>query len=529
MLGDLSAYVARGGQSPVRPWTGGTVVRAVEARIPKDEEEVLTFLQPRVHSIDEHHVTLRAVSAAMGGGPGMQGSGIAVLSRQDINLGAFGGDSVAAKLLPHYTLALNGRQRFELAAGRQQSALDEPPSSHWMAVERDEELYGVVNAMIHAAFERHLVIQTYRPPQLEPALHDEELPTRLRQSTSAEAIEYQRGATPLGTFSDGVQVYCGLVAAIATLPHLLLLIDEPEAFLHPTLARRLGADLARIAREHDARLIAATHSAEFLLGCLEEVPNTSVLRLDYRRGVASSHLLEAAKVARLSREPVLRSANALRALFARSAMVCEADGDRAFYAEINRRLLAEERRLGASDCVALNAQNWQTTVRLAAPLREAGVPCAVLLDLETLERDEAWSQLVGMAGLDAKSRDPILRARQEARDAIRAVGRAAEGAPLIAKTQGMAGLPEPHLTTVRIALNELASIGIFPAPAGELESWLSQFGCTNKQTWVTDMLERLGAPDDPAYVHPGPGDVWEYIERVATWLENPQRRGMPVV
>lgn len=62
---------------------------------------------------------------------------------------------------------------------------------------------------------------------------------------------------------------------------------------------------------------------------------------------------------------------------------------------------------------------------------------------------------------------------------------------------------------------------------GELENWLKQFGCTNKQTWVTDVLQRLGTPDDPAYVMPGTGDVWEFVECVAAWLEDPARAGMP--
>jgi hypothetical protein len=68
---------------------------------------------------------------------------------------------------------------------------------------------------------------------------------------------------------------------------------------------------------------------------------------------------------------------------------------------------------------------------------------------------------------------------------------------------------------------------VFLVEVGELERWLAQLHCTNKQTWVTDMLHRLGAPNDPAYVTPGPGDVWDFIEQIAEWLDDPARSGMP--
>lgn len=85
----------------------------------------------------------------------------------------------------------------------------------------------------------------------------------------------------------------------------------------------------------------------------------------------AAHVLHSSEVEKLSRDPLLRSADALDALFARSAVVCEADSDRAFYEEINRRLLDTDGRTGALDPVFLNAQNWQTTLSLAKPLRQA--------------------------------------------------------------------------------------------------------------------------------------------------------------
>jgi len=507
-------------------WDGGTVIKEVEMSLPATRQDAIDFLASRTHRQTESQVEIRSFTPGANAMPAGQ-TGIQGIPLSELNPEGHSPEFVGIKLLGPYTISLNGRQRFDLASGTQSGPLDGPPTSHWMAVEREDEVYEEVDAMVHAAFEQHLVIQTFRPPSLQPALGPTALPQELRHSTSPEAVAQQQAATPLEDLSDGVQVFCGLVASVAALPHVLLLVDEPEAFLHPTLSRRLGANLARIARQRDARLFAATHSADFLMGCLEEVPETTVLRLDYRGGVPASHALTTDKVSRLSRDPLLRSADALHALFARSAVVCEADSDRAFYEEINRRLIDAEGRSGALDAAFLNAQNWQTTERLASPLRAAGVPAAVLLDLDTLANDAVWPEMIAMGQPSLADRDRILQARAAARDAIIACGRAAPDAPLKVKLTGLAALSEEQRGTVQTAINELAAIGIFLVEVGELENWLSQLGCTNKQTWVTDVLGRLGAPSDPAYVTPGQGDVWNFMEQIAGWLEDPSRQGMP--
>jgi hypothetical protein len=69
--------------------------------------------------------------------------------------------------------------------------------------------------------------------------------------------------------------------------------------------------------------------------------------------------------------------------------------------------------------------------------------------------------------------------------------------------------------------------GIFVVPAGELENWLRPLGVTNKQRWVTEMLVRLGTLGSATYVPPGDGDVWQFVEQIASWTHDPNRMGLP--
>lgn len=150
-----------------------------------------------------------------------------------------------------------------------------------------------------------------------------------------------------------------------------------------------------------------------------------------------------------------------------------------------------------------------------------------MLDLDTLVEDDIWPDLVAMGEPSNEDRDRILTARAAARDAIKECGRPAPEAPLRVKINGPGALNEEQKVTVEGAIEELARTGVFVVDVGELENWLPQLGCTNKQRWLTDMLTRLGAPDDANYIAPGIGDVWDFVEQIARWLEDPARAGMP--
>ena len=63
-------------------------------------------------------------------------------------------------------------------------------------------------------------------------------------------------------------VKAGILLASECASFLVLLIDEPEAFLHPPQARRLAAALARTAKSLGRQVILATHSTDIIQGAL---------------------------------------------------------------------------------------------------------------------------------------------------------------------------------------------------------------------------------------------------------------------
>ena len=77
-----------------------------------------------------------------------------------------------------------------------------------------------------------------------------------------------------------------------------------------------------------------------------------IVRLTHKAGIASARLLPADELQPLMRDPLLRSAKLLSALFYENVVVCEGGIDRTFYQEINERLLLHSQ--GILDCLFLD-------------------------------------------------------------------------------------------------------------------------------------------------------------------------------
>lgn len=67
---------------------------------------------------------------------------------------------------------------------------------------------------------------------------------------------------------DGLRAYLKLVFNMFDEFYKIIIIDEPEAFLHPPQRRALGKILAEIAIENNKQVFVATHDVEFIKGVL---------------------------------------------------------------------------------------------------------------------------------------------------------------------------------------------------------------------------------------------------------------------
>lgn len=437
-------------------------------------------------------------------------------------------------LLAHLTLLvrrtqveiLDGQRRLMLVDPRPIGNLRSTATNHLQALFRDDGRRRILSNATKEAFGLYLVLDPTDGGQLKVAM-SRELPGTPdeERSLSPAAIEFFSHAIPISDMSDGVKAFSGILAAVLSTNLRVILIDEPDAFLHPPLAQRLGRALTGLASERDANVLAATHDPHFLLGCVQAGKPMNIVRLTYRNEVPTARLLSSSRIQQLMRDPLLRSTRVLDALFHEGAIICEADADRAFYEEINERLCAAGRG-GAFDCVFLNAQNKQTIRRIVGPLRGMGIPAAAIVDLDLLRKGENdLRELLVACNVPPSLAKGFGQTRGEIEAAFNALG-------VSPKRVGLAGLDQSNREAAEALLDDLGAYGIFLVPVGELERWLAELGMPQgpdqKQDWLPAVFEKMGSdPEHPEYLHPAQGDVWSFIERVGRWLGDPARRGMP--
>jgi hypothetical protein len=127
----------------------------------------------------------------------------------------------------------------------------------------DQEIENRVSADVSVAFGEDLVVHraagreiplfvgTAPEPELAPG---QRLPSR----GYWEKIEALR---PLQTEGDGIRSFVGVLLEATVADYSVVLIDEPEAFLHPPQARLLARMLVQKKSQH-RQLFIATHSAD---------------------------------------------------------------------------------------------------------------------------------------------------------------------------------------------------------------------------------------------------------------------------
>lgn len=278
--------------------------------------------------------------------------------------------------------------------------------------------------------------------------------------------------------------------------------------------------MTELASEREGNVIAATHSPDFLMGCIQAGDGVNVARLTYRQGVPSARLLSADRLQEMMRDPLLRSTGVLSALFHEGAVVCEHDTDRSIYQEVNHRLLAGQRG-GAENSLFLNAHEKSTIRKIVRPLRRMGIPAAAIVDLDIIH-DKTFNDLLKSAFVP----DILVESCNTLRSRINAKY---DEMKLDMKESGIDALPAAEQEAAQMLLDNVAEYGVFIVPKGELERWFSKLeGRTDRPRksqwvpWVFDLMstnqELFAIQDD---------DVWGFIQRVATWISDPERKGIP--
>jgi predicted ATPase len=333
---------------------------------------------------------------------------------------------------------------------------------------------------------------------------------------------------------DGLRSFIGIAVALLTLERPLVLIDEPEAFLHPPQAYRMGATIAEQVLE-SRQMLVATHSSDVLQGILGRTQDVTIVRIDRRGNVNSFRQLEAKTLKGIIRDPLLTSARVLNGLFYASAVVVEADSDARFYHAVAERLA------DGLDVHFVNADNKQTVAKILRLYRDMGVRAAGIVDSDLVRVPKELLATLGTLGADAATLEEIKSAQTVVADQLK---QRSAGDRLHAIRDGLNELADRvayslehdnndgHSKVLKETDNRLSQLaedtrpwkelkksgraaltgnaqeafdsitstatryGLYINPAGELEAMLQEHGIpytTDKKSWITQALQLIGS------------------------------------
>jgi len=360
---------------------------------------------------------------------------------------------------------------------------------------------------------------------------------------------------------DGIRSFVGIIIALLTLKRGLFLIDEPEAFLHPPQAFRIGALIADQSNK-SRQIIIATHSADVLRGILSRTRDVDIVRIDRVGNTNYFSHLDAQRLKDIINDPLLCSARVLDGLFYAGAGVVEADSDARFYHA------ASIKRSRMLDLHFVNADNKQTVPKIVSLYRYMGVRSAGIVDFDVLNDRAELEKSLQTLGIGDEDLPPLLEAQRQ-------IGQVAKEHPAserlggvqikLAEIQakvdeivqqpyssaeeeqrtknallrqlesrfkelsestkawkaltqaGRAALPPTAQTAFDTISTACAARGLFVNPAGELESMLTEYGIpatTDKRGWITRALQLVPSlePDDAK-------NPWKFLKAVHEHLQ----------
>jgi len=328
---------------------------------------------------------------------------------------------------------------------------------------------------------------------------------------------------------DGYRSFTATVLTLLLSKNKVILIDEPEAFLHPEQARILGAWIAENFHEFESQVLITTHSSNFLQGLLSiDQSELKIHRLTRVDDNTSFTEITSDSILKLSKSPMLSSQRVLDTIFSTGVVVCEADSDRVFYNSVATKLLNNHHTL------FIHAHNKQSIKDVVELLSKISIPVAGIVDIDILNgvrdlknlvsnfnigsqrssdieskcrklnqlvdeipEDQQYKELLEEVDkFNTELKDKKHNNLQDLKSALKRVYSSTSKWSDI-KKNGIKGFQTDELQELSGEIIKLCNeIGVFIVPTGELESWITIKGTSKKKNWIIPALGKVDKDQD---------------------------------
>ena len=279
---------------------------------------------------------------------------------------------------------LTTEQRLKSANPPESIKLTSQPIQHFIHyLQKNDNLEQKFSNYFRQAFGTDLIVHRNAGREVPLYVGERPIPKAGEDRVSESYINDLEKLELLHLQGDGMRSYVGVLLNAFISNYSILLIDEPEAFLHPPQARLLGKMLGKDS-PNERQLFLATHSEHFLKGLLDaEIKNLKIIRLQRDGQINKVSVLNSEDINNIWNDSLLRHSNVLDGLFHSKVVICESDSDSRFFSAI---LSAKYNNTSdiAPDILFLNCGGKHRIPTAIKALKKLNVPLKIITDFDVL-------------------------------------------------------------------------------------------------------------------------------------------------
>lgn len=336
---------------------------------------------------------------------------------------------------------------------------------------------------------------------------------------------------------EGFRSFVGIILGIILSEGRVVLIDEPEAFLHPTQARVLAEWIANYSEKSDTQIIICTHSSDILEGLLQKHSDAVILRVDRKDDVTKYHRISSELTKKLTQMPLVSSQPILESIFYRGVIITEGDTDRVIYKSVYVQQFDKREHLFVTSI------GKHSIKKIVQSLKEANVPVSAIVDIDILNDETTFKNLLEsflgesdlsqyisqqnsifehVEGMEQTEIFSLLKeginklAQNLAQDYSLDKARhdlnqihAKSGKWHTIKKNGIDAMPDKIQDMARTLLDDLKKIGLFVVPVGELESWTR----IEEQDWLKATYDVIASGGTPEQLTCFVAEIVNYLDK----------------
>lgn len=400
--------------------------------------------------------------------------------------------------------------------------LSEAASHPLHLLEKDDSLEAKLCGYFRKAFGTDLILNRGAGAKIPLMVGDRPVIPAGQDRVSLGYLSELAKLPQLESQGDGMRSFVSVLLETFVSEEPIVLIDEPEAFLHPPQARLLGRMLAEAPNAR--QIVVATHSSDILRGALS-VAHKSVGVLRITRTGTSNFVtcLDTQDVKQFWSDPLLRFSNVLDGLFHEKVVLCESDSDCRFYSAIADAIYeAKPEGFRIPDVLYVHCGGKARQPLVIRALRKISVPVVTVVDFDVLNAERplrdifeesggSWTTIESdwrtvksavdqkrpELGVDEAKREITAILDRQAGLALPASGRSEiekvlrrSSAWSTAKSSGKTYVPngQPTVALERL-FQQLRAVNVHVVEVGELESFARSVG-NHGPAWVNEALQR---------------------------------------